>query len=54
MATRARRRPVCLLAATYAEVKDAFDGCIGGLGADERAAILGGTATRVYGLRPRH
>ena len=44
--------PVCLLAAPYERVVD--DGATpwsAGLTADERAAVMGGTAVEVYGLR---
>jgi len=41
--------PVCLLAGGYAEVLDATNTLLGELNAAERAAVLGGTATRVYG-----
>lgn len=42
--------PVCLLASTYAGVRDALDECLGPLSAPELAAIRSGTARRVYGL----
>lgn len=42
--------PVCLLAGEYAEVLDATNTLLEELTATERAAVLGGTATRVYGL----
>ncbi len=42
--------PVCLLAAGYAEVLDATSALLAELAPAERAAVLGGTATRVYGL----
>jgi L-fuconolactonase len=42
--------PVCLLAASYREVKDALSEALPPLTAAERADIFGGTATRVYGL----
>ena len=42
--------PVCLLASSYAEHLEVLERLIGGLAADERAAIMGGTATRVYRL----
>ncbi len=45
--------PVCLLASSYAAHLEALEGLIGGLTADERAAIMGGTATRVYRLADR-
>jgi L-fuconolactonase len=45
--------PVCLLAATYTEVLDTADSLLDDLTPAERTAVRGGTATRVYGLRPR-
>ena len=42
--------PVCLLASSYAEHLEVLERLIGSLAADERAAIMGGTATRVYRL----
>ncbi|MFG2373926.1 amidohydrolase family protein [Streptomyces sp. NPDC048504] len=42
--------PVCTLAATYGQVADAAGELTDDLGADERADVFGGTATRVYGL----
>jgi L-fuconolactonase len=42
--------PVCTLAASYAEVWALAGGLVAALGAAERAAVLGGTATRVYRL----
>ena len=42
--------PVCLLAASYAEVADAAGQLIAGLSPDERAQVLGGTAARAYRL----
>jgi L-fuconolactonase len=42
--------PVCLLAARYDEVLGLVLEALGDLDADERDAVLGGTATRVYGL----
>ncbi len=42
--------PVCLLASSYAAHLEALERVIGGLTPDERAAIMGGTATRVYRL----
>ena len=42
--------PVCRMVSTYAEVVSATEALIGGLSPDERAAIMGGTARRVYGL----
>ncbi|MFF1924184.1 amidohydrolase family protein [Streptomyces sp. NPDC058221] len=43
--------PVCRLAATYTEVVEAAHTLVGGLGPDERSAVLATTAERVYGLR---
>jgi L-fuconolactonase len=40
--------PVCELAATYGEVKQALDDAIGPIAPAERAAIFGGTAARFY------
>lgn len=45
--------PVCLLAAPYDQVVEATEAMLGGLDADERDAVLGANARRVYGLRPR-
>lgn len=42
--------PVCLLAASYAQVKAVFDGTIAGLSQTERAAVLGGNAIAAYRL----
>ncbi|WP_232835816.1 amidohydrolase family protein [Actinocorallia populi] len=42
--------PLCLLAASYAETVDAGRELIAGLSPGERAAVLGGTARRVYRL----
>ncbi len=42
--------PVCELAASYEQVFRTLDDLISGLGPDERAAILGGTAQRFYRL----
>ncbi|MFK0018746.1 amidohydrolase family protein [Streptomyces sp. NPDC090798] len=42
--------PVCTLAASYGQVVDVADELTGGLGAEERAEVFGGTATRVYRL----
>ncbi len=42
--------PVCLLAASYREVKDALSEALPALSPAERAEIFGGTATRAYGL----
>jgi L-fuconolactonase len=45
--------PVCLLAASYGEVRATLDPALASIGEDERAAVLGGTAARWYrmGLR---
>lgn len=43
--------PVCLLAATYAQVADAAARLVIELSSDEQAEIFGGTAARAYGLR---
>ncbi len=42
--------PVCELAGTYGQVVEALTGHLQRLSPDERAAILGGTARRFYGL----
>ncbi|QIY75109.1 amidohydrolase [Streptomyces sp. RLB1-33] len=42
--------PVCTLAASYGQVVDVAEELTRGLGAEERAEIFGGTATRVYRL----
>ena len=42
--------PVCLLAASYAEVVEAAEALTAGLTAAERAAVFGATAARVYRL----
>ncbi|MFD5759673.1 amidohydrolase family protein [Streptomyces sp. NPDC127044] len=42
--------PVCTLAAPYGQVVDVAEELTGGLGAEERAAVFGGTPTRVYRL----
>jgi L-fuconolactonase len=42
--------PVCTLAASYGQVVDVAEELSGGLGAEERAEVFGGTATRVYRL----
>ena len=44
--------PVCLLAASYAEVVDLAQNVLAGLSAGERADVLEHTARRVYGLAP--
>jgi L-fuconolactonase len=43
--------PVCLLAATYAQVADAASQLVGQLSSDEQDEIFGGTAIRAYRLR---
>jgi L-fucono-1,5-lactonase len=45
--------PVCLLASSYAAHLEALEGLIGTLAADDRSAIMGGTAARVYRLADR-
>jgi L-fucono-1,5-lactonase len=42
--------PVILLGASYEECWNGVTDLVSGLSADERRAVLGGTATRVYGL----
>lgn len=42
--------PVCTLAASYGQVVHVAEELTGGLGAEERAEVFGGTATRVYRL----
>ncbi|BFV55673.1 amidohydrolase family protein [Kitasatospora sp. CMC57] len=42
--------PVCLLAASYAEVVSTAGELMAGLAEEERAEVFGGTAVRVYGL----
>jgi L-fuconolactonase len=44
--------PVCLLRGSYADVDALHRELLAGLGAPERALVLGGTATRWYRLRP--
>jgi len=41
---------VCTLAASYSQVLDAARTCLSALSPDESAAVLAGTATRVYRL----
>jgi len=43
--------PVCLLAATYAQVADAAAELVGQLSSDEQDQVFGGTAARAYRLR---
>ncbi|WP_370876725.1 amidohydrolase family protein [Amycolatopsis thermophila] len=42
--------PVCLLAASYAQVREAAEELVAGLSPAERDAVFGGTAQRVYRL----
>jgi L-fuconolactonase len=42
--------PVCLLAATYAEVVEAALATMSALDVTEQTAVMGGNATRIYGL----
>jgi L-fuconolactonase len=42
--------PVCTLAGSHAQGMRVFDDCFAGFSADERAAIFGGNAQRVYRL----
>jgi L-fuconolactonase len=42
--------PVCELAATYGEVKEALVEALGPISESERRAIFGGTAARFYGI----
>jgi L-fuconolactonase len=42
--------PVILLGASYAETWDGITDLVADLSADERRAVLGGTAKRIYGL----
>ena len=42
--------PVCLVAATYAEVLSTARTTLGGLTDSEQAAVMGTNATRIYGL----
>ncbi|GLY85484.1 amidohydrolase family protein [Actinoallomurus iriomotensis] len=44
--------PVCLLAASYAEVVAAAEGLTGDLPDEDREAVFGGTAARAYQLAP--
>lgn len=43
--------PVCLLAATYAQVAEAAEELVGQLSSDERDEVFSGTAIRAYQLR---
>jgi L-fuconolactonase len=42
--------PVCLLAASYGQVKEALEAALPPLSDTERAQVFGGNAVRVYGL----
>jgi L-fuconolactonase len=42
--------PVCLLAASYGQVVEAALTTLSGLDVTEQAAVMGGNATRIYGL----
>jgi L-fuconolactonase len=42
--------PVCLLAASYGQVKEAFESALPPLSESERAQVFGGNAVRLYGL----
>lgn len=44
--------PVCLLAAPYTRVLEATLDCLRDVDDDDRADVMGGTATRVYDLAP--
>jgi L-fuconolactonase len=44
--------PVCLLAASYGEVKDVLEEYTSRLAVDDRAAIFGGNAERIYRIAP--
>jgi L-fuconolactonase len=46
--------PVCLVAATYGQVKQILADYIQHFSAADRQKIFGGTATRFYGLRAQH
>jgi L-fuconolactonase len=43
--------PVCLLAASYAQVKTTFDEAVAGFSQTERAAVMGGNASAFYQLK---
>ncbi len=45
--------PVCLLAASYDATLSTAERLTSALGADERAAVFGGTAQSVYAIEPR-
>ncbi|MEA2577946.1 MAG: L-fuconolactonase, partial [Chloroflexota bacterium] len=42
--------PVCLLAASYGQVVEAALTTLSALDVTEQAAVMGGNATRIYGL----
>ena len=42
--------PVCRLVSSYREVIDATESLVARLSETERSAVLGGTASRVYGI----
>lgn len=42
--------PVCLLAASYADVVTATEAALDGLSSHERTRVYGGNAARVHGL----
>ncbi len=44
--------PVCLVAASYAQVHDALSEALGGISEDERSLIYGGNAISAYRLAP--
>jgi len=47
--------PVCLLAATYAQVKRIIEDYVKGFSEADKARIFGGNAARIYGLKtPQH
>jgi L-fuconolactonase len=43
--------PVCLLAATYRQVKQLIEECVKGFSQSDREKIFGGNAARFYGLK---
>ena len=43
--------PVCLLAGDYRRIKSALEFCLSGLGASERATVMGGSAIEAYRLK---